>query len=129
MPPAFVSTDERLKLDAGLNRSVPSSTAIRSAKAVWPFSVSVPLVGVLVLALVGLVFVEQIYRNVEPQQRWALKFLVIVLGVMFAYDIFLYSYAVLYRQFNLSAWAARGFINALLVPLLTNGFSLYLRLL
>ncbi len=83
-----------------------------------PFSVSVPLVGVLVLALVGLVFVEQIYRNVEPQQRWALKFLVIVLGVMFAYDIFLYSYAVLYRQFNLSAWAARGFINALLVPLL-----------
>ena len=86
--------------------------------AVLPFSLNVPLVGVLVLALVGLVFVEQIYRNVEAQQRWALKFLVIVLGVMFAYDIFLYSYAVLYRQFNLSAWAARGFINALLVPLL-----------
>jgi putative PEP-CTERM system histidine kinase len=63
-------------------------------------------------------FLEQIYRNVEPGQRWALKFLVIALGAMFVYDIFLYSYAVLYRQFNLSAWAARGFINALLVPLL-----------
>jgi putative PEP-CTERM system histidine kinase len=83
-----------------------------------PFSVNLPLIGVLVLALVGVVFLEQIYRNVEPGQRWALKFLVIVLGAMFAYDIFLYSYAVLYRQFNLSAWAARGFINALLVPLL-----------
>ncbi|HZX72073.1 MAG TPA: PEP-CTERM system histidine kinase PrsK, partial [Rhodanobacter sp.] len=83
-----------------------------------PFSINVPLVGVLVLALTGVVLLEQISRNVEPEQRWALKFLVIALGVMFAYDIFMYSYAVLYRQFNLSVWAARGFINALLVPLL-----------
>lgn len=82
------------------------------------FSISVPLVGILVLALLGVVFLEQIYRNVQPEQRWALKFLVIALGALFAYDIFLYSYAALYRQFNLSAWAARGFINALLVPLL-----------
>jgi putative PEP-CTERM system histidine kinase len=86
--------------------------------AALPFSINVPLVGVLVLALAGVVFLEQIYRNVEPGKRWALKFLVIALGVLFAYDIFLYSYAVLYRQFNLSAWAARGFIDALAVPLL-----------
>ncbi|MGH8192444.1 MAG: XrtA/PEP-CTERM system histidine kinase PrsK [Rhodanobacteraceae bacterium] len=83
-----------------------------------PFVVGVPLVGVLVLALLGIVFLEQIYRNLQPDQRWALKFLVIALGAMFAYDIFLYSYAVLYRRFNPSAWAARGFIDALLVPLL-----------
>lgn len=85
---------------------------------VLPLSVNVPLVGVLILALLGVVFLEQIYRNIAPEQRWALKFLVIALGVLFAYDIFLYSYAVLYRQFNPSAWAARGFIDALLVPLL-----------
>ncbi|KZC26972.1 XrtA/PEP-CTERM system histidine kinase PrsK [Rhodanobacter denitrificans] len=83
-----------------------------------PFSVNVPLVGVLVLTLTGLVFLEQIYRNVQREQRWALKFLVIALGLLFAYGIFLYSYAVLYREFNASAWAARGFIDALLVPLL-----------
>lgn len=82
------------------------------------FSINPLLIGVLILALVGVMFLEQIYRNVEAEQRWALKFLVIALGLLFAYDIFLYSYAVLYRQFNLSAWAARGFINALLVPLL-----------
>lgn len=82
------------------------------------FVPGVPLVGVLVLALIGLVFLEQIYRNAQPEQRWGLKFLVIALGVLFAYDIFLYSYAVLYRQFNISAWAARGFIDVLLVPLL-----------
>jgi len=83
-----------------------------------PFSTGVPLVGMLLLALTGVVFLEQIYRNVQLEQRWALKFLVIALGLLFAYDIFLYSYAVLYRQFNASAWAARGFIDALLVPLL-----------
>jgi putative PEP-CTERM system histidine kinase len=83
-----------------------------------PFGINIPLVGVLVLALTAMVFLEQIYRNVQLEQRWALKFLVIALGALFAYDIFLYSYAVLYRQFNISAWAARGFIDALLVPLL-----------
>ncbi|HEX7325901.1 MAG TPA: XrtA/PEP-CTERM system histidine kinase PrsK [Rhodanobacteraceae bacterium] len=82
------------------------------------FDPNLPLVGVLVLALAGVVFLEQIYRNVNPERRWALKFLMLGLGVMFAYDIFLYSYAVLYRQFDVSAWAARGFIDALVAPLL-----------
>ena len=82
------------------------------------FNLGVPLFGMLLLALLGVVFLEQIYRNVDPEQRWALKFLVIALGVLFAYDVFLYSYAVLYRHINPSAWAARGFVNALLAPLL-----------
>ncbi|MDE2224424.1 MAG: PEP-CTERM system histidine kinase PrsK [Xanthomonadaceae bacterium] len=86
--------------------------------AALQFNIGVPLFGLLLLALIGVVFLEQIYRNVDPEQRWALKFLVIALGVLFAYDVFLYSYAVLYRQVNPSAWAARGFVDALLVPLL-----------
>jgi putative PEP-CTERM system histidine kinase len=84
----------------------------------YPFSINVPFIGMLVLALIGVMFLEQIYRNVDPEKRWALKFLVITLGMLFAYDIFLYSYAVLYWHFNITAWAARGFINALSVPLL-----------
>src|SRR5579875_3431898 len=83
-----------------------------------PFGVNVPLTGVLMLALIGVVFLEQLYRNVAPEQRWALKFLVIALGALFGYDIFLYSYAMLYEQINASVWAARGLVNALLVPLL-----------
>ncbi|NII10575.1 XrtA/PEP-CTERM system histidine kinase PrsK [Oleiagrimonas sp. C23AA] len=84
----------------------------------WSTNVNVPIIGMLILALTGVILLEQLYRNVAPEQRWALKFLLIALGVLFAYDIFLYSYAALYRQFNVSAWAARGFIDALLVPLL-----------
>jgi putative PEP-CTERM system histidine kinase len=83
-----------------------------------PFSAGLAMVGVLLLALVGVVFLEQLFRNVDVEQRWAIKFLVIALGVMFAYDIFLYSYAVLYRGYNVGAWAARGFVDALLAPLL-----------
>ena len=93
------------------------ATGLAQALAV-PFHVSVPLIGVLLLTLISVLFLEQIYRNVKPEQRWALKFLVIGLGALFAYDVFLYSYAVLYRQFHAGAWAARGFIDALLVPLL-----------
>lgn len=84
--------------------------------ATHPFNPNVPLMGVLVLALTGVMFLEQIYRNVPSDKRWALKFLVISLGMLFAYDILMYSFAVLYGQFYVSAWAARGFINVLLVP-------------
>lgn len=83
-----------------------------------PFDLDVPLVGVLLLSLAGVVLLEQILRNVEPRQRWALKFLVIALGGFFAYDIFLYSFAILYQGFDASIWAARGLVDALLVPLL-----------
>lgn len=86
--------------------------------SVLQFNIAVPLFGTLLLALIGVMFLEQIYRNVDPEQRWALKFLVIALGVMFAYDVILYSYAVLYRQVNPGVWAARGFVDALVVPLL-----------
>lgn len=83
-----------------------------------PFNAGIAMVGVLMLALIGVVFLEQLFRNVDVEQRWAIKFLVIALGVMFAYDVFLYSYAVLYRGYNVGAWAARGFVDALLAPVL-----------
>lgn len=83
-----------------------------------PFFLVVPIVGMLVLALCGLMLLEQLYRNVDPRKKWSLKFLVIALGTIFAYDIFLYSYAALYGHIDASAWVARGFINALVVPLL-----------
>lgn len=83
-----------------------------------PFDTDVAVGGVLLLALAGVVLLEQLYRGVATEQRWALKFLVAALGLMFVYDIFLYSYALLYRQLSSDAWAARGFVDALAVPLL-----------
>ena len=68
---------------------------------------------------VGLfVLVEQFFRNVKPEERWAIKFLCIGAGLLFVYDIYLYSYAALFSNVDISLWEARGYVNALVVPLL-----------
>jgi len=72
----------------------------------------------LLLALLGLVLLEQIYRNSRSQGRYAIKFLVIALGLMFAYDLFLYSQAQLLKSVDAVTWAARGFVVAMTVPMI-----------
>ncbi len=71
-----------------------------------------------VMAVVGLVCLEQVYRNTPRTRRWALKFMAIALVAMFGFDLLMYSDAMLYERMNLSWWVARGFGNALLVPLM-----------
>jgi putative PEP-CTERM system histidine kinase len=72
----------------------------------------------LVCSLLGLVLLEQIFRNAREGGRFALKFLIIAAGVMFAYDLFVYSQAQLVKRIDAAAWDARGFVFVLLVPLL-----------
>ncbi len=69
------------------------------------------------LAVTGLVCVEQVYRNSGAAFRWSLKHLVIALAGLFAFDLLVYSEAMLFLQLNPAWWIARGFANALLVPL------------
>lgn len=76
------------------------------------------LIGQIVLALAGLVLVEQYFRNTRTDLRWRIKFLCFALGGMFAYDFYLYSDALLFHRINKDLWAARGAIAALLAPLL-----------
>jgi len=70
------------------------------------------------LALCGLVLLEQLYRNTSPAGRRALRYFVLGLGGIFAYDLFLYSQAELLRGISEDAWNARGFIVAGAVPLI-----------
>ena len=72
----------------------------------------------LLMALMGLVLLEQIYRNAREGGRYALKFFVIAVGLMFAYDLFLYSQAQLLKGIEPASWDARGFVVMLMVPLL-----------
>jgi putative PEP-CTERM system histidine kinase len=76
------------------------------------------IVGRVVLAVAGLVLVEQLFRNTSPEQRWGIKYLCLGLGGMFAYDFFLYSDAMLFRHIDVNLWAARGIVDALTVPLI-----------
>ena len=72
----------------------------------------------LAFALLGMLLVEQLYRNTEAKQRWGIKFACLGIGGLFAYDFYLYSDALLFRGINGEIWAARGIVNALTVPLL-----------
>ncbi len=74
--------------------------------------------GGLAVALTGLVLIEQLYRNSPADTRWSLKWLVLGLGGLFAYDLFLYSQAVLFGAIDVTTWTARGYVNLLFVPLI-----------
>ncbi len=87
----------------------PPSTAI---------GVDARIFGHLALAVVGLVLVEQLFRNTRAESRWAIKYLCFGIGGLFAYDFFLYSDALLFKSIDIDLWQARGLINVLLVPLI-----------
>jgi putative PEP-CTERM system histidine kinase len=72
----------------------------------------------LLTSLTGLILVEQVYRGARPEGRWALKFLCLGLGAMFAYDFYAHTHLVLFRAVDVDIWQARGFAVALLAPLL-----------
>jgi len=72
----------------------------------------------LTTSLVCLVLLEQIYRNSSQAGRIALRYLVLGAGVLFAYDLFLYSQAELWRAISADAWTARGLIAFLAVPMI-----------
>jgi len=76
------------------------------------------LVGHLIISIGGLVIIEQLYRNTSEEHNWALKYLWIAIGSMFAYDFYLYSDALLYQRIDNELWNARGFIHAMVVPLI-----------
>ena len=72
----------------------------------------------LLLAVLGMLLVEQWYRNTPPLKRWGIKFACLGVGGLFAYDFYLYSDALLFRTINDDIWAARGIVDALCAPLL-----------
>ncbi|WLI88929.1 PEP-CTERM system histidine kinase PrsK [Massilia sp. R2A-15] len=70
------------------------------------------------LAVMGMLLVEQLYRNKPEQERWAIKFACLGIGGMFVYDFYMYSDAMLFHSINPAIWAARGVVQALTVPLI-----------
>lgn len=72
----------------------------------------------MALSIAGLVLLEQLYRNATQETRGALKYFVIGVGLMFAYDLFLYSQTELLRGIAANAWNVRGFIVLIAVPML-----------
>ena len=74
--------------------------------------------GLVLLTVMGLVLVEQVYRSTRPEERWAIKFLCLGLGGLFVYDFYLYANAALFNAMDAQVWAARGYVAALITPLI-----------
>ncbi len=72
----------------------------------------------VVLSVIGLVLLEQLYRNTHQEHRWRIKFLCIGLGAVFVYDLFLYTNALLVKQIDQGFWNARGVVTAFVAPLI-----------
>lgn len=70
------------------------------------------------MAVIGMLLVEQLYRNKPIKERWGIKLACLGIGAMFAYDFYLFSDAMLFRKVNVEIWAARGVVQALCVPLI-----------
>jgi len=77
----------------------------------------------VLLALVGLFLLEQWYRNISVEQRWASKFLCLGMASIFSFDFFLYSDALLFAGVNTDFWDARGIVNVMAVPLIAVSIS------
>jgi putative PEP-CTERM system histidine kinase len=72
----------------------------------------------LALPVLGLVLVEQLFRNIARDGRWGAKPLCLGLALVFAYDVYIHSQAVLFGSFDADAFSIRAGIHALAVPLL-----------
>src|SRR5215831_4001845 len=72
----------------------------------------------LALSFAAFVLIEQIYRNATGATQKSLRYFVLGVGSLFAYDLFLYAEAELIRGINVEVWAARGIVSALAAPLI-----------
>ncbi|MBE0470281.1 MAG: PEP-CTERM system histidine kinase PrsK, partial [Methyloprofundus sp.] len=87
------------------------------------FGVDIRLFAHVSFAIIGLMLVEQLYRSVAAEQRWAIKYLCLGLSAIFIFDFIIYSKSLLFGQLDFLLWDARGLINALCAPLLAISFG------
>lgn len=69
------------------------------------------------MSLVGVLVLENIYRNSTYTERWWARYLCMGVGFLFAYDFFMYAGAIMLQQLDPALWQSRGFAIALTAPL------------
>ncbi|WP_295588298.1 XrtA/PEP-CTERM system histidine kinase PrsK [uncultured Lamprocystis sp.] len=76
------------------------------------------LVFALLIAVAGLVLIEQVFRNTPWQHRWGIKYLCLGVGGLFAFDFFFFADALLFQRLDQEIWLARGAASVLAAPLI-----------
>jgi putative PEP-CTERM system histidine kinase len=70
----------------------------------------------LAVPVAGLVLTEQVFRRALYQARWAVKPLCLGLSAGFMFDVYLFADALLFGRIDAGVWAARGLVQALVIP-------------
>ena len=78
---------------------------------------------IVIMALLGFLAVEQVFRNARVEQQNHLQLLCIAAGGIFVIDLFVYSQAILLDGFAPVFWEARGLTNVALLPLFVLGIK------
>lgn len=89
--------------------------ALYRSRSVEPLSDVLLVVGGMLVSAIVVVLAEQIYRNAPVDTRSGLKYFCLAVVGMFLYDIAMYAWSLVERSVTDEAWAARGFVNAILV--------------
>jgi len=71
----------------------------------------------LAMAVFSLALVEQLLRAASADRVWSIKPLCFGLGGAALFDLYLYSDALLFNRIDVDAFSIRGFVHALVVPL------------
>ena len=75
----------------------------------------------MLLPVAGLLLLENLFRNADRDTRWATKHLCIAMGVIYIYDFFYFAEAMAFGRPSATLFSARGFVNAMMVPLIALG--------
>jgi putative PEP-CTERM system histidine kinase len=75
-------------------------------------------IGQMLMAVFGLLLVEQLYRNLPEAAVWSGKPICLGLAGGFLFDLYLYSRATLFDGVDPDVLSVRGLVHAALVPLL-----------
>ncbi|MBZ8138332.1 PEP-CTERM system histidine kinase PrsK [Rubrivivax gelatinosus] len=116
-PPGASREDSPLKAVAGVALLLAMVGLVAVGLAAEPG----PLVrllfgGWLLIAVVGLVLVEQLFRNLPEDSRWNAKPVCLGLALVFAFDLYLYTEGVLFGRLDPDAASVRGLVVALSMP-------------
>ena len=80
-------------------------------------------VGQVGLSIIGLVILEQVYRNSRPKQRAPLAYIATALAAIFVYDGFLFAPAVFGEIPDPTVWLVRGYFTVAATLVLVYGVS------
>jgi len=75
------------------------------------------LLDALGMTIFALVLLEQLLRNVSHDLRWSIKPLCLGIGGAALFDLYLFSDALLFNRIDADAFSIRGFVHAIVVPL------------